>query len=364
MADRRAESSDHQRRVRREIRFYQDVESVHDLPAAHDYVAGRFLTPRLLEAFGYGDFPGMILRYLRDHPRDEAHIEVLSLGSGNCDFEIDLMAGHGLRCRVTCTELNPQMLERAAARARERDVAAQFTFVECDVNELKLDRDFDIVLASHSLHHFVALEAIFDEVAAHLGPDSLFLINDMIGRNYHQFSPATLDMVNRLWDVLPAELKVDARTRQFEPHRMQIDHSAYGFEGVRAQDILPLLDERFVFQDFAPFWTLANRFVDRDFGHGFDVDDPLHTAFLDYLARLDEFCCRERLLRPTQMLAVLRPKGAAVVPRRLDGLTPRDVYTLPDGALYDRFEPEVAKRTAPLAGTKLLRRGWRRVRRW
>jgi SAM-dependent methyltransferase len=364
MTDQTAPASDHARRVRRELKFYKEVENVHDLPASHDYVGGRFVAPKLRETFGYADFPGMILQYLRASPGPDDHVEVLSLGSGNCDFEIDLVSANALRCRVTCLELNPEMLQRAGELARERGVEAQFTFIETDINELALDRQYDLILASHSLHHFVALEKIFDEVARAMQPTSLFLINDMIGRNFHMMYPATLDMVNRLWDLFPAELKVDRRTGRFVPHRLQIDPSGYGFEGIRAQDILPLLDERFAVQDFAPFFTLANRFVDRDFGHSFDLEDPLHTAILDHVAQLDDYCCRERLLRPTQMFAALRPQGMAAAPRLLHGLAPRDVYTLSDDALYGRFEPEVAKRTEALAGTRLLRRGWRRLRRW
>jgi hypothetical protein len=147
------------------------------------------------------------------------------------------------------------------------------------------------------------------------------------------------------------------------PHRLQVDPSGYGFEGIRAQDILPLLDARFAVQDFAPFWCLANRFVDRDFGHGFDLSDPADRAFLDYVARLDEYCCRERLLRPTQLFAAFRRKDASVTPRLLHGLTPGDVCAVTDAAFYERFEPEVAKRTQSLSGVRLLRRGWRRIRR-
>jgi hypothetical protein len=355
--------ADYRRKLRREITFYRDVSDVHDLPPAHDYVAGRYLTPRLLEAFGYADYPSMILDYLRAHPTPAADVEVLSLGSGNCDFEIGLVATHGLCCRMTCTEINPDMLERARHMAQERGVEDRFTFVCVDVNELSLDRRYDLILANHSLHHFVKLEAIFNEVAGAMGPDSLFLINDMIGRNHHLFWPPTLDLVNRLWDTLPADLKVNRQTGKLDRHRLQIDPSGYGFEGVRAQDILPLLDERFDFQDFAPFFTLVNRFIDRDFGHDFDLDDPLHTAFLDYAMELDDYCLREHLLRPTQMLAALRPRSAVVTPRLLGGLTPAAVLATSDDALYARFERDVATRTERSRWSRLPRHAWRRLRR-
>jgi len=364
-------------RLRHEIAAFESLESVHDLPPAHDYVTGRYLAPRLAAAFGYSDFPGMILSYLRQHPHEASEVEVLSLGSGNCDFEIDLVTDHRLDCHVTCTEINPQMLERAARLARERGLERQFTFIACDINELALDRTYDLVLANHSLHHFVALERIFDEIAAHMGPDSLFLINDMIGRNGHLFWPATFDLVNRLWDVLPDDLKWNHLKKRRFAHRHQGEAESDGFEGVRAQDILPLLDERFAFQDFAPFFTFVNRFIDRDYGHNFDLEDPLHIAFLDYAVALDDFCLRERLLRPTQMLAALRPKTTPVRPRLMGTLQPADVYGLPDDALYRVFGHPATPPDESIPSLPFVRRAgrwatrwapaervWRRVKRW
>ena len=46
------------------------------------------------------------------------------------------------------------------------------------------------------------------------------------------------------------------------------------FEGIRAQDILPLLVERFTFDEFIGFGNVIDPFVDRSFGPNFDIASP------------------------------------------------------------------------------------------
>jgi hypothetical protein len=87
-----------------------------------------------------------------------------------------------------------------------------------------------------------------------------------------------------------------------------INHNATtkSFEGIRVQDILPLLIEYFNFELFIPFANIVTVFIDRPFGHNFDANRGWDRDFIDRVHARDEQGIISGELKPTQMLAVLR----------------------------------------------------------
>jgi hypothetical protein len=83
------------------------------------------------------------------------------------------------------------------------------------------------------------------------------------------------------------------------------DCSTEGFEGIRAQDIMPLLLERFEFELFLGFANIITVFVDRAFGHNFDPNRAWDRDFIGRVGAFDEAAIREWTLTPCQMFAVL-----------------------------------------------------------
>ncbi len=84
------------------------------------------------------------------------------------------------------------MLERFE-KILEPSLRPLFTLADVDLNRIDtgISGQFDGVMASHSLHHLVELEHIFDWVKEVLRPGCVFAINDMIGRNGHMRWPET-----------------------------------------------------------------------------------------------------------------------------------------------------------------------------
>jgi SAM-dependent methyltransferase len=329
--------------ISKEIETFEANTNVHDLPQSAHYANNKILAGLLQRNLGVNSFPGLILKYykLLSSKDPGKPLEMASLGSGNCDFEVSLVADNKLNCVMTCYELNPAMLERGKALAESRGVDSKFRFVACDINALKLDRTYDIVIANHSLHHFVGLEHVFAEVHEHLHANSLFIVNDMIGRNGHMFWPEALDFVNRLWSMLPKPLKQNYQLEARFPQRVQWDCSNEGFEGVRAQDILPLLDQTFRFRDFAPFAPILNRFTDRDFGPNFRTEDPLHKAYLDLVCELDHYLSLNHLMRPTQLIGSMMRKDADIGEYRYIYFeTPSAAYNLDESKFYAAFDKD------------------------
>ena len=109
------------------------------------------------------------------------------------------------------------------------------------------------------------------------------------------------------------------------------DCSQYGFEGVRAQDILPLLLERFAFEIFIGFANAIDPFVDRNFGHNFDASATWDRRFIDRVHAADEAAIVSGRLTPTHMFALLGTDPLDK-PHYARGLTPRAAVRVPDPA--------------------------------
>ena len=115
--------------------------------------------------------------------------------------------------------------------------------------------------------------------------------------------------------------------RRTEQRFLDWDCSTSGFEGVRAQDILPLCVERFGFDLFIGFANVIDPFIDRGFGPNFDADAPWDRAFIDRVHARDEAEIRAGRVKPTHMFAVMtRGPGAGV---HHDGLSPADAIRRP-----------------------------------
>src|SRR5262249_55515944 len=138
-----------------------------------------------------------------------------------------------------------------------------------------------------------------------LEDDGYFLTSDMIGRNGHMRWPEALAFVHAFWGLLDDHYKFNHPLKRFEPVYENLDCSASGFEGIRAQDILPLLLEKFHFDLFVGFGNLVDLFIDRCFGHNFDPNKPADLAFMDVIAQVDELLLEAGYLKPTHILAAM-----------------------------------------------------------
>ena len=130
------------------------------------------------------------------------------------------------------------------------------------------------------------------------------------------------------WNELPHSYRFNQQLRRFEETFLDWNCSTEGFEGIRAQDILPLLVERFEFDLFAPFANVIEPFIDRSFGHNFDPGRAWDLAFIDRVHARDEQELQRGTIKPTHMFAVmcLGRKGESVF---LDGLTPAASIRIP-----------------------------------
>ena len=297
-------------RLQQELENYAGVEEVHDLPPIAHYWSHKYLIP-MLEPFGIRSavelFRTSIARVCSERPSETIHI--LSIGSGNCSIEIGIaewLRDQSIENYVfECVDINPDFLARAEALAEGKSVRSHFKFERFDVNVWEVSLQYDVILAIQSLHHFVELEMLFDKVHRALKPDGCFITDDMIGRNGHQRWPEALKHIRRTWRSLPDKYKYNHSLKTIEKKFQNADYSDSGFEGIRAQDILPLLTRRFGFNLFIAFGNIIDPFIDRAFGPNFDPAIESDRAFIDRIQELDQAEIESGRVKPTHMIAVM-----------------------------------------------------------
>ena len=320
-------------------RFDAELE-VHDLPPSHDVWSDAFLTPKLAAVGLSPLLEGFADLIARTGEELGTHVAVVSLGAGNCDVEVDLarrLLGRGIDdFSVTCVELSSAMVERGRAAAADADLLDRVFFETADLNEWEPSQDVGVFLANHSLHHVVELEHLFDGVRSAMGPASRFLVNDVIGRNGHMRWPEALAILEPLWRRLPSRYKFNRQLRRQEDEFVNWDCSKEGFEGIRAQDVLPCLMSRFAFEVFVGYANLSDVFIDRGFGPNFDMDEPDDRELVLRMGRLDEELIDLGAVTPTKMVASLRTTSTGP-PKVWKGWTPefcvRDPHDVAAGEL-------------------------------
>lgn len=298
-------------RIEQENQRFANDRDVHALPAIYHYWSNKYLLPMELE-FGARHPEDFLATYLHAavSRTGSARPRFVSLGAGNCDAEVRIaqaLVERGLAdFTLECLDINPAMIDRGRALAAEAGVGHLVVPVCEDLNQWRPARVYDGVMANQSLHHMVALESLFDAVhGALLDARAAFVISDMIGRNGHQRWPEALAIVREYWRELPPSYRFNLQLQREEPQFLDWDCSVEGFEGIRSQDILPLLLERFGFEVFLGFANVIDPFIDRGFGHHFDPSNPRDLAFIDKVHARDEAEMAAGTIKPTHMLAVL-----------------------------------------------------------
>jgi len=331
---------DNAAKLKQELEIFDVYLNVHDLPDIYHYWSNRYLVP-MLEECGIGHPDDLYVKYMLDATLlcGVEPPNFVSVGSGNCDTEVRLakrLREEGLHeFTIECLDLNPTMLSRGRELAMEEGVLENLSFTEMDFNKWEADKKYTCVIANQSLHHVQNLEGLFSEINNSMHENGSFITSDMIGRNGHQRWPDALKAVHEFWHELPETHRYNRLLQRSENLYENWDCSTEGFEGVRAQDILPLLIERFHFEVFIGFANVIDVFIDRSFGHNFDIDNKWDTDFIDRVHDFDEKSICNGEITPTHMLAVLK-KSPVKKPFYSRGLTPE--FCVRNPFLFRSFE--------------------------
>ncbi|MGH2508136.1 MAG: class I SAM-dependent methyltransferase [Ktedonobacteraceae bacterium] len=302
------------------------------IPKSFTYWASKYLSPRLINIFGSAQIENIFAsEILKCKKKDCEELSVLSLGSGDCVFEkgVHEIINSQVHASWTCTDLNPSVSAYASQLVDKGGFADNFKFHTLDLNNEFVTDKYDVILVNHALHHFVNLEFILDSVRESLNVGGRFVVSDMIGRNGHMRWQESLTIIESLWKVLPDNYRFNNHAKCFEGRTYNNYDCTTGgdFEGVRAQDILPLLLERFNFIKFVGFGNLPDIFVDRAYGPNFDCERDFDKYFIDFLEDLNCYLIDRGVIKPTMMIATLANDN---IPCQFDRWSPQFSLRVPD----------------------------------
>ncbi|MER8430384.1 class I SAM-dependent methyltransferase [Mesorhizobium caraganae] len=298
----------YEERIAAQIEQYRAGVNVHALPDIFHYWANQYLRPQIIQLFGAVSIAEIFALPIIERAKGKSTVEVLSIGSGDCSVEIEvatiLRDRIGTGFRIYATELSPILIKQANSAIAATGLSDCLVCLETDLNTwTSKPASFDVAMVSHSLHHIVELEHVFLNVQQALRPGGVFCISDMIGRNGHMRWPEALEIMQKFWAILPEGHKYNHLLTRTEPAYINFDCSGEGFEGIRAQDILPLLLQRFYPGKFLAAGGLTDVFVDRAFGHNFDPKNNFDRNFIDLVHHVNELLLRAGVLTPTQLFA-------------------------------------------------------------
>jgi SAM-dependent methyltransferase len=315
------------KKIEAERKTFSEQVNVHDLPGIYHYWSNKYLLP-LFKPFGFTCPDSFYVLHLEEQfARDPRALHrIVSVGAGNCDTEIrvaQMLLNRGLQNFVIeCLDLNEAMLQRGRVAAQMAGLGAFIKPTLQDFNYWRPATDYSAVIANQSLHHIQELETVFTAIRQAIGQHGVFLTSDMIGRNGHMRWPEALAIVQEFWRELPDSHKYNHQLKRLEHEYDNWDCSREGFEGIRAQDVLPLLIERFQFESFFAFANVIDVFIDRGFGHNFDANSEWDRNFIDRVQARDQAAMLSGEIKPTHILAAMR-SAASPLQRFAPAFTPQ-----------------------------------------
>lgn len=284
------------------------------LPPIFHYWSERYIAP-IMERLGIGSPDQFYFdEIVRQAPSTSGTTRIISFGSGACNLELSLvqrLTEAGIDCHLTCIDFNAKLLATAKSNASERTLSGHISFIVQDCNRPSHLGNADVIIVNQFFHHVEQLEIFVAALNAALDDDGVLLSSDVIGRNGHLLWPDVGTMVSRYWETLAPVQRMDRYFDSVQNEYVQVDHSAYSNEGIRAQDVVESLLQHFDFETFLTFGGCIIPFVERRIGFNFDPANECDTAFIDRVQAADALALESEAFPAANMLALLRKKGCA-----------------------------------------------------
>lgn len=206
----------------------------------------------------------------RDNPGRP--VRMLSLCAGEAATEGWILEVATVPVELCLLDVHEGLLEAAASRMPANVVVDR---VLGDANGLngQLGR-FDVINITSGLHHLVELERVLSGISKSLdGAGEFWLIGEQVGRNGNRLWPEALREANSIFSRWPESKRINANTGQMDASVPDVDFSSACFEGIRSQDILPLLQRYFIPVDVYVRNCFLWRLFDVAYASNFDLFD-------------------------------------------------------------------------------------------
>jgi len=233
-------------------------------------------------------------------------IKVLSLCSGAARVEASYAAQVGANVEWSLLDINVDLLGLAS---KQFSPSVKVDLIEANVNNLVYSGEkWDIILCVSALHHIVELEKLLKFCHDSLNADGEFWsIGEYVGRNGNRLWPDARAEANKIFRQLPEQYRVNRHTNQVDFEIPDNDYSVGCFEGIRSEDIEPVIDRWFhpidVYRRNCFLWRLINL----TYSDNYNLDNPEDRK---WIARMVNFEVDHLRMggRGTELFGVYRPR--------------------------------------------------------
>ncbi len=243
----------------------------------------------------------LIIESLVDRHPDQRH--GLTLGCGDMLSERGFFLHPALPfAQVDAYDLSVEALKRA--KQATMALGLQVEYHVADVNRIALPSEtYDLVVITHAMHHFKAIEHVARQIYQALKPGGLFVLWDYVGPRYQQFSRRQCAQANAVLQALPPRYRRDLngrlRTRVHRPSRLWISPN----EAIRSDQILPAVNG--VFKIVYQYnWAGLLFPLLRGIAVNFDEQKPEDRRLLTLLFEWDRLLCRSGQVEPNFTITV------------------------------------------------------------
>jgi ubiquinone/menaquinone biosynthesis C-methylase UbiE len=242
---------------------------------------------------------------------------VLSLGCGNGHLERVLMEFHLPYNEILGIDINPDLIKFASQKALELGYE-HFSYDSADINNITLpEKEYDLVIFFHSLHHVENLEGLLQNVRSTLTDDGLVLVVEFVGPTRFQWTEKQVQITQELLDILPPALKKNLYDPLLNKIKTKITRPTIHdvitgdpSEAIRSGEIMELLYQGFDVLEQKPLGgTLLSLLFDGIAGN-FDEENPVICSLIRSLQKTEELLITNQVISSDFIFMVLRNKVA------------------------------------------------------
>jgi SAM-dependent methyltransferase len=305
----------YKRQLENEIDHFHHQDRLHINSSAADWRNSIFIGPMLLAAFGYSNVHEIYASQISSAIKRSSTSLVYSLGCGDGEQELAVLtASDNLgfeKFKIIGIELSPSSANKARINAEKLGLSNRFEVIEGDLNlGLPSGPPVAAYMIHHVLHHVIELELLLDNISNSLHCDGELITFDMIGRNGHMLWPELKPIIRQIWSTLPKNKRYDFIFNHSMASYEDWDCSLEGFEGIRSQDILRIIDKYLKPEKVVVWGGLSQVFLNNRVGPNFDPNTPLDCKFIALLHQVESMLLLQRQTTPVEICGSFRPKNS------------------------------------------------------
>ncbi|HEX7155549.1 MAG TPA: class I SAM-dependent methyltransferase [Thermoanaerobaculia bacterium] len=187
-------------------------------------------------------------------------------------------------------DISEERIAAAERMRREHGIPGEFRVA--DVNTAILPpKTYDLIYSSHSLHHFLALEHVMEQVHEALTPEGLFILEEFVGPTQFQWTDRQIELVKTLMAMLPDDLKMLrwGAVKPYEGRPTVADVvAASPFESIRSAEIVPLFRRYFRVVELRNLGGTLQHLLYNGIVHNFTLDRKDASAYVQAIIDVED----------------------------------------------------------------------------